>query len=53
VPAVVVMSVFATLADDKLGVVATLMLATFLAVLTLAIFSYGLSIPLQPFRWPF
>ena len=53
VPAVVVLTVLAILADDKLGLVGTLTLCIVLSLIAVAIFSYGLKVPLQPFRWPF
>jgi hypothetical protein len=53
VPAVVVLTVFSVLADNKLGIVAMLVLSAVLSVLIVVIFSYGLGVPLQPFRWNF
>jgi len=53
VPAVVVMTGCAVLADNKLGLVGAIVLSAFMSVLIVAIFSYGLGIPLQLFRWPF
>jgi len=53
VPAVVVMTGCAVLADNKLGLVGTMILSAIMSVLIAAIFSYGLGVPLQLFRWPF
>jgi hypothetical protein len=53
IPAVVLVTIAAVLADDKLGVVATAMLAVVLTALALLIFRVGLRIPLQMFDWPF
>ncbi|MDP2358756.1 MAG: tripartite tricarboxylate transporter TctB family protein [Beijerinckiaceae bacterium] len=53
VPGVIVLTVFSVMADDKLGVVGTIILSAVLSLLIVAIFSYGLGVSLQPFRWPF
>jgi len=53
VPAIFVLTGLAVLADNKLGVRATLVLASVLALSTWLIFRVGLGIQLQPFVWPF
>ena len=53
IPAVVLLTLAAVLADDKLGVVAAAALAVTLSVLALLIFRVGLGVPLQSFMWPF
>ena len=53
VPAVVVLTVVAVLADDKLGIVGTAVLAVALSAIALLVFRVGLAIPLQTFKWPF
>jgi hypothetical protein len=52
VPAVVVLTIGAVLADNKLGVVGTAILAAVLSVIAFLIFRVGLSIPLELFKWP-
>ena len=52
VPAVVLLVLIAALADNKLGLVKSLVLAALLSVLAWFIFIYALGIPLQPFIWP-
>lgn len=53
VPAIFALTVAAVLADRKLGVVGTLILATGLSALAVLIFRFILTMPLEPFRWPF
>jgi hypothetical protein len=53
IPAVVLLTFAAVLADDKLGAVEAVILAIVLSVLALVIFRVGLRIPLQTFAWPF
>lgn len=53
VPAIFVLTGLAVLADNKLGVRATLVLASVLSFSTWLIFRVGLGIQLQPFVWPF
>lgn len=53
IPAVVLLTFAAVLADDKLGVVGAVILAVVLSVLALLIFRVGLRVPLQMFKWPF
>ena len=53
IPAVVLVTIAAVLADDKVGVVGAAILAVVLSVLALLIFRVGLRVPLQMFDWPF
>jgi len=53
VPAVVLLTVAAVCADDKLGVRGTAILAVALAIIALLVFRFGLAIPLETFKWPF
>lgn len=53
VPAIFLLTIASVLADDKLGVVGTLVLCVVLSVLAVLIFRVGLEIPLYPFIWPF
>jgi hypothetical protein len=53
VPAVVVLTIGAVLADNKLGVIGTAILAAVLSIIALVIFRFGLSISLEAFKWPF
>jgi putative tricarboxylic transport membrane protein len=52
VPATAILTVAAVLADNKLGVVATVVLTAVLAAIALLVFRYGLGIALEPFKWP-
>jgi hypothetical protein len=53
VPAIVVLTIAAVLADTKIGIIGTAILAVALSVLAYLIFRVGLGIVLEPFRWPF
>jgi hypothetical protein len=53
IPAVVVLTIGAVLADNKLGVVGTVILAAVLSIIAVVIFRIGLSISLELFKWPF
>lgn len=53
IPAVFVLTVAAVLADNKLGIVGTLVLAVALSIIALVVFHLVLSVPLEAFRWPF
>jgi hypothetical protein len=53
VPSIFLVTGLAVLADNKMGVLGTLVLASFLSLGAWLIFSVGLGIPLQPFIWPF
>ncbi len=52
IPATAVLTVAAVLADNKLGVIATVLLAVVLATIAILIFQVGLGIALEPFKWP-
>jgi putative tricarboxylic transport membrane protein len=52
IPATAVLTVAAVLADNKLGVIATVVLVVVLAAIALLIFRVGLGIALEPFKWP-
>ncbi len=53
VPAIVVLTIAAVLADTKIKLVGTIILAIALSILAYLIFRLGLGIVLEPFRWPF
>lgn len=53
VPSIFVLTGLAVLADDKLGPIATLVLATVIAVLAVLIFRYALGFPMVLVRSPF
>lgn len=53
VPAIFLLTGFAVLADNKLGIIGTLVLAAALSAAAVLIFLFGLGIPIQPFKWPF
>lgn len=53
VPAVVVLTIGAVLADNKLGAVGTAVLAAALSIIAILVFRVGLAIPLELFKWPF
>jgi hypothetical protein len=53
VPAIFLLTGLAVLADNKLGILGTIVLASCLSLMAWAIFLVGLSIPIQPFVWPF
>lgn len=53
IPAVVVLTIGAVLADNKLGIIGTAILAAALSIIALLIFRVGLSITLELFKWPF
>jgi hypothetical protein len=53
VPAIFVLTALAVLADNKLGVIGTIVLASALSGGAWLIFAVGLGIPLYPFIWPF
>lgn len=53
VPAIFLLTGFAVLADNKLGIIGTLVLAAALSIAATLIFLVGLSIPIHPFVWPF
>jgi len=53
IPAVVVLTIGAVLADNKLGVIGTAILAAALSIIAVLIFRVGLSIPLELIKWPF
>ncbi len=50
-PAVIIMTVLAAMADRKLGLVAAVLLGAALAALAVAIFIFGLSVPIRILRW--
>jgi hypothetical protein len=53
VPAVVLLTIAAALADDKLNLRDTAILSVGLAIIALLVFRFALGIPLEAFRWPF
>jgi putative tricarboxylic transport membrane protein len=53
IPAIVLLTITSVLADNKLGLVGTTILAIGLAVIAWLIFRVALEIPLQLFKWPF
>jgi hypothetical protein len=53
VPAIVAVTIGAVLADNKIGVVGTVILAMALSLMAYLIFRVGLGIVLEPFRWPY
>jgi len=53
IPAVVILTIFGVLADTKMGVLGTIILAISLSILAYVIFIVGLGIVLPPFSWPF
>ena len=53
VPAIFLLTIASVLADDKLGIVGTLVLCVVLSGLAVVIFRAGLEIPLYLFIWPF
>ncbi|MDP2399152.1 MAG: tripartite tricarboxylate transporter TctB family protein [Burkholderiales bacterium] len=53
VPAIFLLTGLAVLADNKLGIIGTLVLAAALSAASVLIFLYGLGIPIYPFVWPF
>ena len=53
IPAIVLLTITSVLADNKLGVVGTIILAIVLSALAVLIFQVGLSIPLESIKWPF
>jgi len=53
VPAIFLLTGFAVLADNKLGIIGTIVLASVLSAGAVLIFLVGLSIPIYPFKWPF
>jgi putative tricarboxylic transport membrane protein len=52
IPATLALIVVAVLADNKLGIVATLVLAAVMAAVAVLVFQIGLGIPLDPIKWP-
>jgi len=52
IPATALLTVTAVLADNKLGVIGTVVLAVGLAAIAILIFRVGLGILLEPFKWP-
>jgi hypothetical protein len=52
IPAIVLVTVASVLADNKLGIVGTVVLAAGLSLMGWLIFNVGLGIPLEPFRSP-
>jgi hypothetical protein len=53
VPSIFLLTGFAVLADKKLGILGTIVLASCLSLMAWLIFLVGLGIPIQPFVWPF
>ncbi|MGV6875635.1 tripartite tricarboxylate transporter TctB family protein [Pseudochelatococcus sp. B33] len=52
VPAVIVLTIGAVLADDEIGVVGCLLLAAGMSITTVILFQHILGVPFQAFRWP-
>lgn len=52
IPATALLTVSAVLADNKLGVIGTVVLAIVLSAIAILVFRVGLGIPLEPFKWP-
>jgi hypothetical protein len=53
VPAIVVLTIGAVLADNRLSVVGMAALAAALSIIAILVFRVGLAIPLEIFKWPF
>lgn len=53
VPAIFILTGLAVLADNKLGILGTIVLAAGLSAGAWLIFVVGLGIPIHPFVWPF
>jgi putative tricarboxylic transport membrane protein len=53
IPAVILLTITSVLADNKLGLIGTVILAIGLSLIAWLIFSVALEIPLQLFKWPF
>lgn len=53
VPAIVLLTIAAALADTKLKPIGIVLLAAGLSLIAYVIFRIGLGIVLEPFRWPF
>jgi len=53
VPAVVVLALISSRADNKLGLIGACALAAALSLLSVAVFSFALGVPLRLFRSPF
>ena len=52
IPATAVLTVAAVLADNKVGIIGTIVLTAVLSTIAILVFSVGLGIPLEPFKWP-
>jgi putative tricarboxylic transport membrane protein len=52
IPATAVLTVASVFADNKVGIVGTIVLTAVLATIAILVFSVGLGIPLEPFKWP-
>ena len=52
IPATAVLTVAAVLADKKVGIIGTIVLTAVLSTIAILVFSVGLGIPLEPFKWP-
>jgi putative tricarboxylic transport membrane protein len=52
IPATAVLTVASVLADNKVGVIGTIVLAAVLSAIAILVFSVGLGIPLEAFKWP-
>jgi hypothetical protein len=53
IPAIFILTIAAVLADNKVGVIGTAILAAVLSFISVAVFRWGLGIPIQPYNWPF
>jgi putative tricarboxylic transport membrane protein len=52
IPATAVLTVASVLADNKVGIIGTIVLTAVLSAIAILVFSVGLGIPLEPFKWP-
>jgi Tripartite tricarboxylate transporter TctB family len=52
VPAIVLLTITSVLADNKMGVIGTIVLAATLSAVAWLVFGVGLGIPLQAIKWP-
>jgi hypothetical protein len=53
VPAIIVLTLVARLADERIGFLRPLILGCILALMATLIFHVGLELPIYPFLWPF
>jgi hypothetical protein len=53
IPAIILLTLTSVLADNKLGIIGTIVLAIALAAIAMFIFRFALGLPLEPYKWPF